>query len=308
MLFRFEKEQKVYDIGGVKVGGQPGEYPTVLVGTIFYEKHKIVSDPEKGEFDKAGAEALIKKMEELSDKTGNPFFLDVVGRTSEALIRYIDFVSDITNVPFLVDAPVEQVRVPATKHAIEIGLKERVIYNSIDYTTRPSEVQAMKELNVKSSVVLSFNKKNPWPKGSVEILKGTSEQKGLLDLACEAGVEKILVDTGVLDMVSIGLSAKAIHMVKSEYGFPAGCGPANALTTWKRAKKGEFGPHAYNVCVGCSGTITQLMGANFILYGPAELAEAAFPACAMTDALVAYYGKKLGTNIKTKNHPLFKIF
>jgi tetrahydromethanopterin S-methyltransferase subunit H len=307
-MFRFEREQKVYDIGGVKVGGQPGEYPTVLVGSIFYEKHKIVSDPDKGEFDKAKAEALIRKIEELSDKTGNPFFLDVVGRTSEALIRYINFVSDITDAPFLVDGATENVRVPATKHAFEIGLKDRAIYNSIDYTTRPSEVQAMKELNVKSSVILSFNKRNPWPEGSVEILKGTREQKGLLDLAYEAGVETVLVDTGVLDMVSIGISAKAIRLVKSEYGFPAGCGPANALTTWKRAKKGEFGPYAYNVCVGCSGPFTQLMGANFIMFGPIELAEAAFPACAMTDALVAYYAKRLGTNVKTKNHPLFKIF
>jgi tetrahydromethanopterin S-methyltransferase subunit H len=27
-MFKFEKEQKVFDIAGVKVGGQPGEYPT----------------------------------------------------------------------------------------------------------------------------------------------------------------------------------------------------------------------------------------------------------------------------------------
>jgi len=307
-LFRFEREQKVYDIGGVKVGGQPGEYPTVLVGSIFYEKHKIVSDPDKGEFDKAGAEALIKKMEELSDKTSNPFFLDVVGRTSEALIRYIDFVSDITNAPFLVDGAAEKIRVPATKHAFEIGLKDRAIYNSIDYAIQSSEIQIMKELGVKSSIVLAFNKKNPWPEGSVEILKGTPEQKGLLSLADEAGVENILVDTAVTDIVTIGLSAKAINLVKSEYGFPAGCGPANAYTTWKRGKKGEFGPYAYNVVVGSAGPFTQLMGANFILFGPVELAEAAFPACAMTDALVAYYTKRLGTKLGTKNHPLFKIF
>ncbi len=67
-MFRFEKEQKVYDIGGVKIGGQPGEYPMVLVGSIFYEKHRIMTDPDKGDFDKPKADALIKKMEELSEK------------------------------------------------------------------------------------------------------------------------------------------------------------------------------------------------------------------------------------------------
>ena len=43
-MFRFEKEQLVVDIAGVKMGGQPGEYPTVLAGTIFYGGHNIISD------------------------------------------------------------------------------------------------------------------------------------------------------------------------------------------------------------------------------------------------------------------------
>jgi tetrahydromethanopterin S-methyltransferase subunit H len=51
-----------------------------------------------------------------------------------------------------------------------------------------------------------------------------------------------------------------------------------------------------------------MMGVNFILYGPMEFAETAFSACAMTDALAAYAARKLGTTIKTKDHPLYKIF
>lgn len=43
-MFRFDKEQEVLDIAGVKIGGQPGEYPTVLAGTIFYGGHNIISD------------------------------------------------------------------------------------------------------------------------------------------------------------------------------------------------------------------------------------------------------------------------
>ena len=306
-MFRFEKEQKVFEIGGIKIGGQPGEYPTVLIGSIFYDKHKIVKDPDKGEFDKTQAEALIKMQQEMSDKTGNPSFLDVVGRTPKALIKYIDFIADISNAPFLVDGPNADVRIPAIKHAFEIGLKDRAIYNSIDYTTGPEEVQALKELGVVSSVVMAFNKKNPWPEGKVEILQGFPGQKGLLDVASEAGVKNVLVDTAVIEIVGIGISARAIYLVKNEFGFPAGCGPANAITTWERGKKGEFGPYAYDVCVGGSGIVTQMMGANFVLYGPIELAEAAFPACAMTDVLIAYTAKKLGTTIKTKNHPIYKI-
>ena len=42
-MFRFEKEQLVIDIAGVKMGGQPGEYPTVLAGTIYDELFFIKS-------------------------------------------------------------------------------------------------------------------------------------------------------------------------------------------------------------------------------------------------------------------------
>jgi len=38
----------VFEFGKIKVGGQPGEYPTVLVSTMFYARHKIVSDEDKG--------------------------------------------------------------------------------------------------------------------------------------------------------------------------------------------------------------------------------------------------------------------
>jgi len=76
-----------------------------LIGSIFFEGHKIVSDPFKGEFNEGAAESLIKRQEELYDKTGNPFILDVVGLRSEALARYVDFVSGITEAPFLVSDP-----------------------------------------------------------------------------------------------------------------------------------------------------------------------------------------------------------
>jgi len=51
-MFKFEREQKVFQIGNVTVGGQPGEYPTVMMGSIFYSKDKLVKDPVKGEFDR----------------------------------------------------------------------------------------------------------------------------------------------------------------------------------------------------------------------------------------------------------------
>jgi tetrahydromethanopterin S-methyltransferase subunit H len=307
-LFRFEKEQKVFNIAGVNIGGQPGEYPTALIGSIFYSGHKIVSDHVKGDFDRKQAEALINKVDGLSEKTGNPYILDVVGETSEALIKYIDFVADVTKCPFLVDGLTSQIRMPAMKHAAEIGLTERAIYNSIDFHVSNEENNFLKDRHVQNAVLMAFNPKKPWADGRVDVLKGEPGQKGLLKVAEEAGVQKVLVDTAVLDMPSIAICSQAIRLVKSEFGLPTGCGAANAVTTWKRVKKGEFGPLAYEVCSGGSGILTQTMAANFLLYGPIELSETMFIACAMADALIAYGARKLGIVTKTRNHPLYKIF
>lgn len=307
-MFKFEKEQKVFNIAGVNIGGQPGEYPTALIGSIFYNGHKIVSDKAKGEFDKKQAEALINRVEEISEKTGNPYILDVVGESAEALIKYIDFVADATERPFLVDGVTFQIRMPAVKHIVEIGLTERVIYNSIDFHVSDEEIDFLKDCKVQNAVLMAFNPKKPWADGRVDVLKGDSGQRSLLKAAEDAGVQKVLVDTAVLDMPSIAICAKAIQLVKGEFGLPAGCGPANAVTTWKRVKKGEFGSNAYEVCSGGSAIMTQMMGADFVMYGPIELSEDAFIACAMTDALVAYAARKLGIVTKTRNHPLYKIF
>jgi tetrahydromethanopterin S-methyltransferase subunit H len=87
-MFKFNTPQKIFEIGGIKIGGQPGELPTTLIGSIFYEGQKIVEDPKRGVFDMARAEELIVKQEELSDLTGNPCMLDMVCTSIEAARSY----------------------------------------------------------------------------------------------------------------------------------------------------------------------------------------------------------------------------
>jgi tetrahydromethanopterin S-methyltransferase subunit H len=129
-LLTFENEQKIFDVGNVKIGGKPGEFPTVLIGSIFYENHKIVSDPVKGVFDKDKAEELVKRQEEMSDKTGNPHMIDIVASSSTAIEKYIEFVAAVTDAPFLVDSTATDVRIAGLKHSAQIGLLDRAVYNN----------------------------------------------------------------------------------------------------------------------------------------------------------------------------------
>ena len=103
-MFKFNTPQSVYDVGRVKIGGQPGELPTVLIGSIFWLGQKMVQDANKGIFDAKEAENIINKMETLSDISGVPFAFDIVGTTEEAFGKYIDFVAKHSEAPLMLDA------------------------------------------------------------------------------------------------------------------------------------------------------------------------------------------------------------
>ncbi len=305
-MLKFEREQKILEIGGVHVGGQPGEFATVLIGTIFYEGHKIVDDAERGLFDRGKAEDLIKRQEELSEKTGNPHMVDVVGSTSSAIQTYIDFVSNVTDAPIFVDSTYTDVKIAGIRYAAETGLLDRTVYNSITYHVNPAEIEALKGLDVRSAVILAYNPKNVRPMGRVELLQGSPSKEGLLKIADAAGIKNILVDTAVLDVPSIGWAAEAAYLVKKHFGLPSGGGPSNAVLEWKRIS--ELGKYAKNICMANAAVAMQQAGANFILYGPIGKADSIFPAVSMIDAITAYTARLDGTKPKMKEHPLFKIF
>ncbi len=302
----FKTKQTVASISGVKVGGQIGENPSCIIPSIFYDGHKIVTDPAKGEFDHQQAKALINKAEELSEKTGNPFFVDVMGTTTEALKKYVDFVSDQTSVPFLVDSISAKAKLQTLKHIREVGLIEKVIYNSITFLSTPQELAGLKDLGVQSAVVLAYDPKAP-SGGRIAVLEGNTQKPGLLAIAEKVGITNVLVDTAVLQVPSIGVAGKAIFTIKEKFGLPAGCAPANAISIWKKLKAGEFGPDARKVCLGSSILYTQMMGANFVIAGPIDYAETVFPACAMADAIIGAEAQNLGVKI-SPDHPLYRIF
>ena len=106
-MFRFEKEQSVWDFNGTKIGGQPGEYPTVLGASIFYNKHEVVLDDKTGKIDKAKAEALWNRCQVLSDLTGIPHFIQIIAEYGEAFESYFSWFDSIDNkTAFLMDSSV----------------------------------------------------------------------------------------------------------------------------------------------------------------------------------------------------------
>jgi tetrahydromethanopterin S-methyltransferase subunit H len=305
-LFKFGKEQKIFEIGNVKIGGQPGELPTVLIGSLFHEGHRIVKDRKLGIFDRRKAERLIKVQEEMSEKTGIPHMLDVVAENSQALVKHIDFVSEVTDVPFLINGQAMSVRVAAAHHAVEVGLKERAVYNSINYTLKDEEIRSIRETGLRAAIIQAFNPRNLHPKGMISILEGDTQQMGLLHGAYRAGIEKPLVLMPVLDVPSIGSATQGVYLAKEEFGIATGTAPIGVVGRWK--KVGESGKHARKACRAGAAALAQCMGADFIIYGSVAKARDIFPACAMIDAIIAYNARNSGIKPLTKRHPLYRIF
>jgi len=307
-MLRFKAKQCVYQIGEVKVGGQPGELPTVLIGNIFYKGMPEVADHERGEFKTKAVLKWISVAEELSEKTGVPHFLDVMASHPIAMEKYVLFVAENSNSAFLIDGSTPETQVAGLETIREHGLQKRAMFNGVSPQTTREELDAVRECGVSAAILLAQNEMDYSPAGRVAALRGSKGQRGLVKTAEEAGVDKILVDTIVFDVPSIAYAVEAIKLVKEELGYPTGCSPANATFNWKllqdKALRRGFG--AYNAS---AHTIAQMGGADFLIYGPLKQARNVIPACAMTDAIIAYHSSKLyGTKPLTANHPLYKTF
>ncbi len=283
-MFKYSREQKIFEIGNVKIGGNPGNQ-TVLIGSIFYQGHKIVENEEKGVFDRKKAEELIGLQEELSDKTGIPGMLDVVAMTSQAMTRYIDLMAEITDRPFLLDSPDTDVRIAGIKYANETGLEKRIIYNSLTIDSKENELKALSEYGIESAILLLYSRGFSTSTTRVETLEK------LLPVAENAGISKPLVDTLVIDVPSLSFSSRAMFEIKKKYGLPCGCGAHNAISSW-RGLENLFGEGRKKSVEISANIMPVILGVDFLLYGPIENCLDVFPGVYMVDTSFRYLLRK----------------
>jgi len=300
-MFKFSTEQKIYDIAGLKIGGQPGQLPTVMIGSIFYHKDKIVCDPKTGSFDRNQAEQMLKTEDAVSNATGNPRIVDVCASWSAAFPKHIEFVASTVKGPFTIDGTTADVRMAGAKYVSEAGLSARVVYNSINPETRDEELAAIKDAKIKAAILLALNAKNPTVSGRLAVVDK------LLERAKAAGVEKLLVDTTVLDVPDPGPAGKTAYLVKEKYGLPCGCGAHNAVEMWHRRRKLE--PEAQLTTSVVANVLPIIMGSSFMLYGPIGNAPKMYIPVAVADAYIAYtMMQEYNIRPLTNAHPLFRIF
>ena len=326
-MFLFDREQDIYEIGGVKVGGQPGECATVLCGTIFYAKHYLVEDAEKGIFDKKAAEDVLNKQDEYSDLTGNPCMMQIFSESPEAMEKEIAFCTEKSDSPFLIDSTVAEAKIAGLKYVEEVGLTERAVYNSINVSCSPEELEIIGQSKLEAAIILAFNPKDSTVAGKIDLLEtgaGTFD-KGLVQLARDLGVHKQMCDPATLPIgAGVGSSVASGFAVKSKFGIAVGLGIHNAPSAWTwlktfrkehaeripdparpgKTKWSGLGAEVFHLCDVASNVIPPLLGQDFVLYGPIENAETMFPLVGMVDMIVAEGNKAEHDIDSLEPHPL----
>lgn len=300
-MFAFKSEQKTLEIGGVRIGGQIGRVPTVLIPSIFYTKDPLVIKAETGEIDKTATERLLSMLHDISERTGLGSMLDVVATTSEAMEKYLQYLVDMTEFPLLIDGSDSlEVNSAGIKFAKEAGFLDRVIINSLTPDTKSELYKVVKETGLVNALLLTFNSDSV-----ISVSKRVQVADTLIEKAQASGVSNILIDTGVMDLPTLGIACKTQQILKDKHGYPVGNGAHNAISTWKGLVP-KFGKEAKKPALVGSSLVPVALGADFVLMGPAKDAPIVYPSVAMVD--VALSGVLIEERIRPdKPHPRYLV-
>jgi tetrahydromethanopterin S-methyltransferase subunit H len=301
-MFKFSREQKVFTIDGLKIGGQPGDNPPLQIASMFHNKDRILED-RKGNFNRDRAKELIKKQEELSASTGIPSMVAMVANTAEEAQIYIDFYLETTDMPFGIDMWVAEKRAKATEYVSKLGVQDRFLYNSItpwDKDIR-GQVSKLKDLGIKHVVVQAFDDKDQSPAGRVNSLEN------LLSQGADS-FDTIIVDTSVMNLPATSFSLIANRLIKEKTGLPCGGAYSNGTHMWKESKE-AWGLEGFRAMDAVVQGMSSVLWSDYNFYGPIVTAPRIFPAVASAHMLLStLVYDEAGTVPENSNLPIRKYF
>ena len=301
-MLRCRKEQRVCDIAGLRVGGQPGENPPLLVGNMFQKGDTLLKSRKQGEFDRREAEARVRNLERVTEETGVPGMVALVANTEDEIKGYIDFLTGVTDMPFAVDIWQQKTRLAAARYIAELGIQERVLYNSITPWDEDiaSQVSELKELCIQHVVIQVFDTNDKTSSGRLSSLKN------LLPSVEKGGFASILVDTAAMNLPAMSLSMKANYLIKSEFGLPVGFAPSNGSYMWRNSAEAESKKNFPAVDAGAHAVCALL--SDFLFYGPMTGTSRVFAAVAAASSMTATLAYEETGALPSEEHPLSRMF
>jgi tetrahydromethanopterin S-methyltransferase subunit H len=303
-LFTVLGNQKLCQIGDIKVGGPSGENPPLLIASMFHNGDRILESRKERKFDREKAKEYVLTMEELSQSTGIPGIVAMVANSADEMKTYIDFFTGISDQPFGIDMWVQKPRVEVMKYVAELGLQDRVLYNSITPWDKdiPGQIEELKELGVKHTVLQVFDEGDQTPAGRLKSFENMMEMIG------HDTFETILVDTSVMNLPATPFSNIACKLIKEKYGWPAGVACSNGTYMWKDTRE-MWGKDGFAAMDSAGQAASLLFWSDFNFFGPIVGAKRIFPASVSTILMLAtFIYHETGKLTENKNHPIYKFF
>lgn len=292
---------KPITVGNATLGGPLGSHTGLAVGSIFYDKHSIVSDPFAGDFDEGKAAALIERVNALAERYGVQMAFDVIAASPEAMERYISFVAARTTLPFMINASEADVHIAGLECADRLGLLDRVIFASLNEDTDHSVLQALGRHKPACVMVLANDVGNPTPEGSCDMIENLF--RPMLD---QIGVETPLVDLGAMDPPSVGISIRGISAVRERFGYPAGCAFSNCFPQWTGLR--DLGREWVNLSLGAALVACRAAGGDFLHYGIIEKAAMAAHVSGSVEVFYGFAAQEIDNHKLPDGHALRKMF
>ncbi|TFG30328.1 hypothetical protein EU527_14600 [Candidatus Thorarchaeota archaeon] len=282
-MFIFKKEQKMYDFGGVTIGGHPGENPPVLIGGLFFKGQPIVQDTREGTFDKKLALEWIATANSMVEKTGLPLIIQAFGRTPTAMDNHLSWLAENFDGPIMFESTNASARQRAIEYCDETGLGEHAIYNSINLSMKDEEKDILKSSSLNMAVVLG------WSPRATSLPDRMVTIKDMLDVSQDLGIEKILVDPATMPVgAGYGLEYRTLLAVKSELGLPTCLGPHNAPSAWRFIKQPGLDDESTHMATVVASTImSQIFATDSIMYGSMLRTKEVFAAAALISNAMA---------------------
>jgi tetrahydromethanopterin S-methyltransferase subunit H len=303
-MFTVSGEQKVCQIGDIKIGGKPGDNPPLMIASMFHNGDRILESRKERKFDREKAKEYVLTMKELSQSTGIPGIVAMVANSADEMKTYIDFITSISDQPFGIDMWVQKARVEAMKYVAELGLQDRVLYNSITPWDKdiPEQIEQLKEMGVKHVVLQVFDEGDQTPAGRLK-----SFEK-LMEVIGHDTFETVLVDTSVMNLPAVSFSNLANKLIKEKYGWPAGVACSNGTYMWKEAR-GIWGKEGFQAIDSAGQAASVMFWSDFNFFGPIVGAKRIFPATVSATLMLAtFIYHETGKLPENKNHPIYKYF
>jgi tetrahydromethanopterin S-methyltransferase subunit H len=288
-------------IGDTTIGGSLGSRTGLLCGSIFYDKHSIVSDAFAGEFDATRAAFLLDRVSMLSDRYGVQMAIDVIAASADAMGKFLPFVSERTSLPMMINASEAEVRIAGLEVASQLGVLNRCIFASLNQDTEDAEFDALRKYRPAAVMIMANDGVDPSPDGCCSMVE--SFYRPMLD---DIDVEVPIVDLGAMDPPSVGICMRGITAIRERFGYPAGCAFSNIFSQWTGLK--ELGKEWVNLSLGASLVACRAAGGDFLHYGLIEKAPVAAHVAGSAEVFYGFGAQELDGHRLPQGHALLKMF